>query len=369
MTNSTVVGRLHFGSLLLLMLLVACSGSNPSFTGRPNSTALSHSAFVEPTFSYRLVHNFGRGTDGVMPMARLVTWNGKLFGTTQYGGHGGNGTVFRVGGGGGELVVHDFGRSPDGARPVAGFANVNGKLYGTTEGGGKYKLGTVFQIVVNASGRYTETVIHSFGSANDGADPTGDLVAIKQGQSTELFGTTMAGGANYGRGTVFKISTDSSNAEKVIHSFGRASDGAYPEAGLIVLHNVLYGTTSAGGGPSNGNYGTVFKITTSGTESVLHAFACTDGMSPVASLTVLGKALYGTTEKGGNSVCTAGYGTVFSIDSGGSLRTVYAFGATPDGETPEASLALSRGTFYSTTYAGGTNGAGTIFSVTPGAKK
>jgi uncharacterized repeat protein (TIGR03803 family) len=67
---------------------------------------------------------------------------------------------------------------------------------------------------------------------------------------------------------------------------------------------------------------------------------------------------------GGNN-CTTEYGTVFSVSSGGTLRTVYSFGAAPDGELPAAGLISSRGILYGTTQSGGASGYGTLFSVSP----
>jgi uncharacterized repeat protein (TIGR03803 family) len=71
---------------------------------------------------------------------------------------------------------------------------------------------------------------------------------IAQGNGT-LYGTTAAGGAS-GGGTVFTVST--SGAESVLHSFGSATDGSYPEAGLIYVNGALYGTTYYGGASGGG---------------------------------------------------------------------------------------------------------------------
>lgn len=106
-------------------------------------------------------------------------------------------------------------------------------------------------------------------------------------------------------GTVFSIAR--SGKEKVLHSFGSGSDGAYPTASLIEVGGTLYGTTFEGG---TNEYGTIFSITKSGTETVLHSFAGgSDGAYPSASLIDVGGTLYGTTENGG----THDDGTVFSI--------------------------------------------------------
>ena len=120
-----------------------------------------------------------------------------------------------------------------------------------------------------------------------------------------LCGTTFAGGA-YGSGTVFSITPTGS--ETLLHSFGAAGDGAQPEAGLLNVDGTLYGTTYAGGAKE---YGTVFSITPSGTESVLYSFAAKyeDGTRPAAGLIIVKGTLYGTTVFGGAN----NDGTIYSL--------------------------------------------------------
>jgi uncharacterized repeat protein (TIGR03803 family) len=98
----------------------------------------------------------------------------------------------------------------------------------------------------------------------------------------------------------------------VLHSFGNGTDGSKPSAGLIDVQGTLYGTTRSGGGsPScTSGCGTVFSVTTGGTENVLHSFGDgTDGAQPFAGLVDVKGTLYGTTAQGG----TYGYGTVFAL--------------------------------------------------------
>ncbi len=95
---------------------------------------------------------------------------------------------------------------------------------------------------------------------------------------------------------MFKLS--SSGTETVLHSFEGGTDGAYPEAGLIAdSSGNLYGTTrNAGGAPG---YGTVFKLSPGGTETVLYSFTGgSDGVNPTASLIADSSGnLYGTTAR------------------------------------------------------------------------
>ncbi|MGA8326353.1 MAG: choice-of-anchor tandem repeat GloVer-containing protein, partial [Candidatus Cybelea sp.] len=198
------------------------------------------------------------------------------------------------------------------AHPYAGLINVNGTLYGTTTSGGACSsrggCGTVFAITPSGA----ETVLYSFkGGSGDGKYPTqADLLDV----NGTLYGTTKHGGTN-DRGTVFSLTT--SGNEAIVHSFGGSGDGVFPYGGLLDVSGTLYGTTSNGGSVSCGvrygdihGCGTVFKTTTSGNESVLYSFGTAkDGRYPYAGLTSVNDTLYGTTTAGG----AHNAGTVFSL--------------------------------------------------------
>ena len=152
------------------------------------------------------------------------------------------------------------------------------------------------------------------------------------------------------------------------------TDGAYSEAELVQATNGnLYGTT--GGGGANGNYGTVFKITPSGTLTTLYSFCsqsgCTDGSNPYAGVVQATNGdFYGTTGYGGANCAPTGCGTIFKMTPSGTLTTLYSFcsqsGCT-DGEYPFGALVqATNGNLYGTTYGGGANGYGTVFQITPG---
>jgi uncharacterized repeat protein (TIGR03803 family) len=295
-----------------------------------------------------VIHDFVGGPDGSQPFAGLTNVNGVLYGTTVNGGENHKGTVFSITPSGVKSDLHVFKGGSDGAAPEAGLTDVDGVLYGTTSAGGAHGHGTVFAITTSGA----ESVLHSFASGNDGAEPLADLTDV----NGVLYGTTESGGAN-GGGTVFKITT--SGAETVIHNFGGGSDGRGPFAGLAHLNGALYGTTVGGGGTDS--IGTVFKITTSGAESVIHSFkGATDGFSPGADLINVNGTLYGTTEQGGAS---GGYGTVFSITPAGAENVLYSFKGGTDGVGPQAALTYLSGVLYGTTVAGGANKSGTVFSL------
>jgi uncharacterized repeat protein (TIGR03803 family) len=314
-------------------------------------------------------------TDGWGPDAALVQGtDGKFYGTTAFGANscqqdGGCGTVFKITPGGTLTTLYRFcpiSPCTDGSLPVAGLVQgTNGKFYGTTYYGGANDVGTVFKITPGG----TVTTLHSF-DKTDGAYPYAGLV---QGTDGKFYGTTYQGGANGLDGTVFKITP--SGTLTTLHNFN-GTDGALPEGALVQGTNGnFYGTTEEGG--ANGAYGTVFKITPSGTLTTLYNFcsqgSCTDGYTIYAAL-VQGTDgnFYGTTEQGGASnACNGSCGTVFRITPSGTLTTLHSFDNT-DGASPFAALVQGTdGKFYGTTGAGGNKnacelGCGTVFSLSVG---
>lgn len=301
----------------------------------------------------KVIYSFKAGTDGAAPWAGLINVKGTFYGTTLAGGKTGLGTVFSVSSRGKEKVLYSFkGGSDDGEEPYASVIDVKGTLYGTTLGGGTGQVGTVFSLTPTG----TEKVLHSFSiGTSDGSAPLAGLVAI----NGTLYGTTPGGGASTS-GTVFSVVPGKS--EKLVYSFKGGNDGAGPQAGMIDVKGKLYGTTSSDGASSNG---TVFSITTSGTEKVISALKA-GGSDPTAPLVDVKGTFYGTTQGGG----AAGHGTVFSVTSKGTEKLIVSFKGGKDGDTPVAGLVDLNGTLYGTTLVGGGtgcegNGCGTIFSVNP----
>jgi uncharacterized repeat protein (TIGR03803 family) len=207
--------------------------------------------------------------------------------------------------------------------------------------------------------------------------PLGDLINV----GGTLYGTTQFGGGTgcsggVGCGTVFKVTPR--GAETVLYSFKGGSDGANPEGGLINVLGVLYGTTYGGGatraGCAAGGCGTVFRVTLSGVEHILHSFTGgSDGANPIPRLVIVGGTLYGTTTLGGGATgCEDGCGTVFQAMPLGAERVLYSFQGGSDGANPSAGLVNVGGILYGTTQQGGGmgcggpgNGCGTVFKVTP----
>jgi uncharacterized repeat protein (TIGR03803 family) len=154
------------------------------------------------------LHDFGNGTDGLYPWAGLIfDAAGNLYGTTQYGGAYGNGTAFELtpngSGGWTEKRLHNFGNGTDGDEPLAKLIfDAAGNLYGTTYYGGAYGNGTAFELTPNGSGGWTEKKLHNFGNGTDGTSPDAGLILDRSGN---LYGTTTSGGGTYNAGTVFEI--------------------------------------------------------------------------------------------------------------------------------------------------------------------
>ena len=263
-----------------------------------------------------------------------------------------------------DMVMHSFGTRNDGQNPTANLIrDVQGNLYGTTPAGGLYGNGTVFKL---SNG--TETVLYNFQNGNgDGQTPRGTLVFDSTGN---LYGTTSGGGI-YGKGTVFELSPG--GAETVLYNFGNGADGQNPYAGVIFDNSGnLYGTTRLGGSFS---YGTAFELSRNGaggwTETGLYSFGAgpNDGRNPEAVLVPDSSGnLYGTTVHGGAN----GFGTVFELLTNPLNNRccreapVYSFGSGSDGHNPFAGLIFdSSGNLYGTTSGGGIYGKGTVFELSP----
>jgi len=246
-----------------------------------------------------------------------------------------------------------------GRYPESALTYVNGTLYGTTYGGGNGcagGCGTVYRVSTTG----TEKVLYSFhGGSSDGANPAGNLIDV----NGTLYGTTEYGGGgcpDLGCGTVYRIST--TGTETMLHSFADSSsdDGYAPLAGLIDVNGTLYGTTKYGGANCESflGCGTVYSISTSGSEKVLFSFGGSpDGAWPISGLINVKGTLYGTTFTGGSS----GHGTVYRITTTGTEKVLHSFSNSPDGASPTAGLIDVNGTLYGTTKTGGGTPCGTSF--------
>ncbi len=338
---------------------------------------------MEPNFG-------GTNGDGGFPESTLVSSGDTLYGTTPLGGATGNGTLFAIRTDGTHFtVLHTFSATSgssatnvDGSEPQGGLVLSGDTLFGTAEWGGTNGNGTVW--AVNTDGSNFTTLHHfaaNYGSPatnSDGIEPQGGMVL----SGDTLFGTAQDGGTN-ANGTVWAVTTNGT-AFAILHTFsivsgpvGTNGDGQFPNGALILAGDTLYGTAYYGG--DSGGNGTVFKLNTNGSEfATLHSFSPgtyipsgvstnSDGGLPYAGVTLAGNTLFGMTELGGKF----GNGVVFAVGTNGmGFATIHNFSATQyplfanaDGTHPQQSLILSGNNLYGATEGGGIHGNGAIFSI------
>ena len=323
------------------------------------------------TIPYRFCPQSGC-TGAQSPIAGLLqAADGDFYGTTQEGGANSSGAIFKFTPSGTLTTLYSFcsrTACADGEFPSAGLIQAtDGNFYGTTSGGGAGNHGTIYKITPSGL-----TTLHSFNGA-DGAYPYAGLVQATNGDfyGTATFGETYNESCTEGCGTVFRISP--SGALTTLHSFcslADCADGTLPYAGLVqAADGNLYGTTAAGG--ARDGVGTVFKITSSGTLTTLYSFctqvSCTDGDSPEGTLVQATDGnFYGTTKYGGAN----NSGTIFKITPSGKLTTLHAFcfqRGCVEHYYPVAGLVqATNGVLYGTTTDGGLYGVGTVFSLSVG---
>jgi len=221
----------------------------------------------------------------------------------------------------------------------------------------------------------TVRVVHSFTGNTSSGDGYAPFAALLEDGHGEFYGTTQFGGTGSnclgGCGTVFKV--DASGIETVLYSFTGGSDGALPSAGLFRGRDgTLYGTTELGGGGAGcqsaafvqayglTGCGTVFSISRAGKVQIVHAFTGIDGDGELLFSAVVQDArgnLFGTTAGGGSN----GAGTIFEISPNGKERVLYSFSGGLDGSGPNSVTIGRDGALYGTSLAGGAAGLGTVF--------
>jgi uncharacterized repeat protein (TIGR03803 family) len=312
---------------------------------------------VHAQSTFKLLYTFSGPPNAGQPFSNLVRLpSGKLYGTTIGGGTFKYGTVFELANRK-QTVLYSFTGGIDGEQPYAGLIqDAVGNLYGTTYGSSSTAtFGAVFKLDTNGN----LTVLHSFLGGTDGANPYAGVIRDAAGN---LYGTTYRGGS-FDQGTVFKI--DAAGNETLLYTFTGGADGANPVGGLFEdKAGNLYGTTF-GGGLNNQSNGTLFKIDTTGTFSVLHTFLGTSGTrldcgNPFAGV-LQDKAgnFYGSTLQGG----TNDGGCLFRLAPSGKETVLYSFSMVPDGSNPTGLIQDPAGNLYGTALAGGAGENGIVFKL------
>jgi uncharacterized repeat protein (TIGR03803 family) len=322
-----------------------------------------------PSYTYTVLYVFRFALGPAAPLIQAT--DGNFYGTTVDGGSSNAGVIFMITPTPDHTItfLHEFtGGTTDGANPGAALIQAtDGNFYGTSQGGGSFGSGTVFKMTSTSD--HTVTILHAFmGGSADGANPSAALV---QGTDGNFYGTTDGGGGPFNSGTIFKM-TPSSIVTTLRAFTGGTTDGADPEAALIqATDGNFYGTTYWGG-PSNA--GTVFKMTPTPDHIVtfLHVFTGgADGAHPFTSLIEASDGyFYGTASSGGASYDSGTVfpddGTIFKMTPSGTVSVLHSFTGGADGAAPYAPLIqVTDGSFYGTAAAGGASGEGVVFRLTP----
>lgn len=312
--------------------------------------------------TFEVLYTFQQPSDGNAPYAPLTRdATGNLYGITIDGGNSngpcqphGCGVVFRLSPAGKEAIYSFTGGTTDGAHPMGSVVlDSTGNVYGTTNDGGSFGQGIVFEI--SKSGK--ETVLYNFaGGTADGCNPEGGLIQDSEGN---LVGTTSSCGTT-GYGNVFKLTKQ--GVETVWHNFmGPPSDAGYPYLTNVLLdaQGNLYGVTYHGG---QSDRGAVYKLRANGTVSLLYGFTGgADGGFAGGDVAMDGDGnLYGTTQDGG----TFGVGTVWKVSTSGVETVLHSFENVPDGASPLGGVIRdASGNLYGDAIGGGVNNQGMVFKV------
>jgi len=324
-----------------------------------------------------VLYSFTGGTDGGIPIGRVIANKGSFYGMTASGGDPtcACGTVYQLDASGKLNVLHTFLGGTDGsqnqAQPELGLVVINGDFYGATSFGGvsgcdgTLGCGVIFQVTPAAN----ETVLYRFTSQADGGFPQ-DLIRDNAGN---LYGATggsyMAGNG----GTIFKI--DTAGNLTTIYTFPEGAQGTSPRWRLLRSNSgVFHGVTQFGGNTttctiSSAGCGVVYRLDAANTETVLHTFyqQANDGEEPSGALVNVGNTFYGVTVYGGtiNSTCTFGCGVIYRVNDSGKYSVLYRFTGASDGWAPSGGLIPdSSGNLYGTAQLGG-NGEGVVYKITP----
>jgi len=204
---------------------------------------------------FTLLHSFGPTVgdpNGSRPYGKpIFGLDGRLYGTTWTGGAAsGQGTVFRMDANGADFtVLHRFGGAPDGAQPYAGLAIADdGRLYGTTNFGGSLGGGTVYRL--NPDGTGLTILRHLGAGAPEGNGPFYGVPCLADAR---LYGTAGFNGTG-GAGSVFSLNPDGTGfgIEATFTGTGKPMSGVRrgPDGRL-------YGTTREGGTAA---FGTIFRV-------------------------------------------------------------------------------------------------------------
>ena len=307
--------------------------------------------FNPATNSYSVLVDFDGTNKGSDPQSSVIqATNGKLYGLTRLGGLNNVGVMFEY-----DLSTNTFTKKYDmfaanGQFPQSSLLEAtNGKLYGVNRFGGASGAGTLFEYDLSLS---SYSVLTSFSTAI-GSNPQTPLIQASNGK---IYGTTLAGGSGSG-GVIYEYDL-SSSTYSVVFNYTAAATGNQPVGGIVQASNgKIYGTTNVGGA---NNLGVLFEFNPIGnTYSVLSTMASTLGANPQAALIQASNGkLYGTTRVGGAN----NLGTLFEFDPGTNIQTKLLDFSITNGTFPLGAVAqATNGLLYGLTSAGGTQSVGVLY--------
>ncbi len=339
-------GKTPWGDLL--------KGDDGNFYGMTSSGGTFNYGTIfkaTPTGIVTVLRHLNYATDGANPYGELIKGaDGSFYGLTNSGGTSGYGTIFKITATGTFTVIKHLvyanGSNPRGHLVIG----ADGNFYGATYSGGANGYGTIFKMTTTG----TLTVLHSLSSAADGANCYGSLV---KGSDNNFYGTTNGGGTT-GNGTIFKITP--AGVYTVLRQMNQSTDGTHSQSDLIqATDGNFYGMAYSGGPNFNG---TIFKITSTGTFTLLRSLVSANGINPYGSLLQgTDGNFYGTTSTSG---ANSG-GTIFKITPTGTLTVLHSLLPTTEGGSPRGSLVRGNdGNYYGLTNTGGTNFFGSLFKIT-----
>lgn len=276
-----------------------------------------------------------------------------IIGVTNSGGSDGLGTIFKTDINGDNFtVLQDIKYTNPGAGPDnSALCEVNGKLYGTTGYGGRYDKGTLYEYDLATA---THTKLYDFDGANTGETPYSSVILAANGK---LYGTTLNGGIN-NVGTLFEFNIATNTLTKKL-DFDGSTMGMDIYANVVQASNgKLYGLTNRGGAIG---YGVLFEydyITETFTK-LIDFDRFNNGSAPTILVEVENGIMYGTTSAGGINDS----GTIFKYTiATNTLEKKFDFNSGTSGSSLGLSLMLaSNGNLYGLTRFGGLNNRGVLY--------
>lgn len=314
------------------------------------------------TGAYDVLVNFSGSSgdrQGSGPVGYLLkTTDNMFYGTTEYGGSGNYGVLFKYDPATKSYINYDLANSATYIfRPTGCLAEANGKIYGMVQNGGTNYLGSLYEFDP-ATGLFDVKV--SFSGVADGQTPYGGLTMAPNGR---FYGMTQGGGVN-GEGIIFEYVPGATTVTKKIDFDG--SNGAGPWTSLLLAsNNKFYGTTQLGGQYDNG---VLFEYDYDDNTCIkkFDFYRYGDyGGYPVNDLMQASNGkIYGMNDDGGDE----NFGVLFEYDpTTNEMNLKFTFDGTNHGSTPKGSLFQhTNGKIYGTTSSGGVLDAGTIFEYEAG---